>query len=55
MIESTYHIAKNASTVHTHFKLNCGYCPSISYKKIPIIGIFYVSLLEQDYKEGAGV
>ena len=33
MAEFTYNNAKNASTGHTPFELNCGYHPRISYKE----------------------
>ena len=33
MAEFAYNNAKNASTGHTPFKLNCGYYPCISYEK----------------------
>ena len=33
MAEFAYNNAKNASTGHTLFKLNCGYHPRISYKE----------------------
>ena len=33
MAEFAYNNAKNASTGHTHFELNCGYHPRVSYKK----------------------
>ena len=33
MVEFAYNNAKNASTGHTLFKLNCRYHPSVSYKK----------------------
>ena len=33
MAEFVYNNAKNASTGHTSFKLNCGYHPRMSYKE----------------------
>ena len=33
MAEFAYNNAKNASTGHTLFELNCGYYPRMSYKK----------------------
>ena len=33
MAEFAYNNAKNASTGHTSFELNCGYHPWVSYKK----------------------
>ena len=33
MAEFTYNNAKNASTGHTLFELNCGYYPYVFYKK----------------------
>ena len=33
--------------LYTHFELNYGYRPRVSYKKIPEFMIFYVSLPEQ--------
>lgn len=33
MNEFTYNNAKNASTGHTSFELNCGFHPQVSYKK----------------------
>ena len=33
MAEFAYNNAKNASTGHTPFKLNCGYHPRMSYKE----------------------
>ena len=33
MVEFAYNNAKNASTDHTSFKLNCGYHPRMSYKE----------------------
>ena len=33
MAEFAYNNAKNASTGHTPFELNCGYHPRISYKE----------------------
>ena len=33
MAEFAYNNAKNASTGHTPFELNCGYHPWISYKE----------------------
>ena len=65
MIKSAYHIAKNASTIYMHLSWiltishacpswRC-YCFCLIYEKISTIHIFYVSLLEQDYKEEAGV
>ena len=33
MAEFAYNNAKNASTGHTSFKLNCGYHPCISYEE----------------------
>ena len=33
MAEFTYNNAKNASTGHTYFELNCGHYPRILYKK----------------------
>ena len=33
MAEFAYNNAKNASTGHTLFKLNCGYHPCVSYKE----------------------
>ena len=33
MAELAYNNAKNASTSHTPFELNCGYHPRMSYKK----------------------
>ena len=33
MAEFAYNIAKNASTGHTFFELNCGYHPCVSYKE----------------------
>ena len=33
MAEFAYNNAKNASSGHTPFKLNCGYHPQISYKE----------------------
>ncbi len=33
MAEFTYNNAKNSSTGHSLFKLNCGYCPKVSFKK----------------------
>lgn len=34
MAEFAYNNAKNASTGHTPFDLNCGYQPRVSYKKL---------------------
>ena len=48
MIKSTYHIAKNASTIHIYSELYNDYCPRASYKDISIIyGISHILLLEQ--------
>ncbi len=33
MAEFAYNNAKNASTGHTHFELNCGYHPRVSYEE----------------------
>ncbi len=33
MVEFAYNNARNASTGHTPFKLNCGYYPKISFKE----------------------
>ena len=33
MVEFAYNNAKNASTGHIPFELNCGYYPRMSYKK----------------------
>ena len=33
MAEFAYNNAKNASTGHTPFKLNCGYYPCVSYEE----------------------
>ena len=33
MAKFVFNKAKNASTSHTPFKLNCGYHPQISYKE----------------------
>ena len=33
MAEFAYNNAKNASTGHTPFELNCGYHPRVSYKE----------------------
>ena len=33
MAEFAYNNAKNVSTSHISFKLNCGYHPHVSYKK----------------------
>ena len=33
MVEFVYNNAKNASTGHTPFELNCGYYPWVSYKE----------------------
>ncbi len=33
MAEFAYNNAKNASTGHTSFKLNCGYYPKVSFKE----------------------
>ena len=33
MAEFAYNNAKNVSTSHTPFELNCGYHPRVSYKK----------------------
>ena len=33
MVEFAYNNAKNASTGHTYFKLNCGYHPKVSFKE----------------------
>ena len=35
--EFAYNNAKNANTGHTLFKLNCGYHPCVSLRKIPIL------------------
>ncbi len=33
MVEFTYNNAKNTSTGHTPFELNCGYYPRVSFKE----------------------
>ncbi len=33
MVEFTYNNAKNASTGHTPFELNCGYHPRVSFEE----------------------